>query len=250
MSWSRGSLRLGGSGPGSLLATSSSSFSGPRSSSLASVHSWGVRRRVEADRRTPSIRPAPGLSQGHLSPAPPPAHLLPVLRGPGVPQRQGTAPPPCHGPHAVGILHARAEGHEAAAARTNLCLGWGGRWQIQLQGQGFRDLDPDSLEQDQEGAQTSAALSPTASPPRSGTILGQVGTRPPLGSTECQTGGWRVGAKRRRDSIRPRAPLLLPTLCPTRFWILGIRVLGTFSTPERARMAGSCWWGAEKELTV
>lgn len=129
---------------------------------------------------TPSIRPAPGLSRGHLSPAPrppacppltrprpapPPAHLLPVLRGPGVPQRQGTAPPPCHSPHAVGILHARAEGHEAAAARTNLCLGWGGGWQIQLQGQGFRDLDPDSLEQDREGAQTAAALLPTASPP-------------------------------------------------------------------------------------
>ena len=83
MSWSRGSLRLGGSGPGSLLATSSSSFSGPRSSSLASVHSWGVRRRVEADRRTPSIRPAPGLSQGHLSPAPcpaPPHRLLTCSR--------------------------------------------------------------------------------------------------------------------------------------------------------------------------
>ena len=171
MSWSRGSLRLGGSGPGSLLATSSSSFSGPRSSSLASVHSWGVRRRVEADTPAPPAsalpRTLPGSSQPRPSPgpAPPPAHLLPVLRGPGVPQRQGTAPPPCHGPHAVGILHARAEGHEAAAARTNLCLGWGGGWQIQLQGQGFGDLDPDSLEQDQEGAQTAAALSPTASPP-------------------------------------------------------------------------------------
>uniref|UniRef100_A0A480HTV7 Prolyl 3-hydroxylase 3 isoform X1 n=1 Tax=Sus scrofa TaxID=9823 RepID=A0A480HTV7_PIG len=46
--------------------------------------------------------------------------LLPVLRCPRVPQGQGTAPSPRHGPNAMGILPTRAEGHEASAARTHL----------------------------------------------------------------------------------------------------------------------------------
>lgn len=55
--------------------------------------------------------------------APIPPHLLPVLRCPRVPQGQGTAPSPRHGPNAMGILPTRAEGHEASAARTHLSLG-------------------------------------------------------------------------------------------------------------------------------
>lgn len=46
--------------------------------------------------------------------------LLPVFRRPRVPQGQGTAPAPRHGPHTMGILPTGAEGHQAPAARTNL----------------------------------------------------------------------------------------------------------------------------------
>lgn len=66
LSWIRWSLRLGGSGAGSLLGISSSS-SGSCSSSLASVHSWGVRGESDP---VPCIYPAPRTLPGSSQPLP------------------------------------------------------------------------------------------------------------------------------------------------------------------------------------
>ena len=174
LSWSRGSLRLGGSGPGSLLATSSpSSFSGPRSSSLASIHSWGVRRRVEADfpppastlsRDSPWVISAPPLARQGAKPH----HLLTcsLCSGAQVCHRARAQRRPrvtAHTPWGFSTPELKATRRPQRGRTCAWCCGGG--WQIQLQGEVFRDLDPDSLEQDGVGAQTAEALLPTASPP-------------------------------------------------------------------------------------
>lgn len=122
--WTLWGLRLGGSGarslPGVLSpSSSSSSCPGSCSSSLASAHSWeegGVWPHQS------SVR-LPLIPQEDQPPSPAPPHLFPVLRCPSVPQRQGAAPSTRHSPHAMRVLHARAEGHKTPTARANLGLG-------------------------------------------------------------------------------------------------------------------------------
>lgn len=135
LSWVCGSRRLGGSGEVSLLAFSSSSSSATSSldsfsSSWASVHSWGHgpgrKKSVNADQcpastLSPTTTPRPPQeSQPSALCAP---HLLSVLRCPRVPQGQSATPAPSHGPYPMGVLAARAEGHEPSTARMNLSLG-------------------------------------------------------------------------------------------------------------------------------
>lgn len=135
LSWVFGSRRLGGSGEVSLLAFSSSSSSATSSldsfsSSWASVHSWGHGQgrkksvnaaQCPASTLSPITTPRPPQeSQPSALCAP---HLLPVLRCPRVPQGQSATPAPSHGPYPMGVLAARAEGHEPSTARMNLSLG-------------------------------------------------------------------------------------------------------------------------------
>lgn len=49
-------------------------------------------------------------------------HLLGVLLGVCVPQGNGAAPAAAHGPHAVGVLLARAEGYQPPALGAHLGL--------------------------------------------------------------------------------------------------------------------------------
>lgn len=49
-------------------------------------------------------------------------HLLSMLLGVRVPEGDGAAPSAAHGPHAMGVLLARAEGHQPPTLGTHLSL--------------------------------------------------------------------------------------------------------------------------------
>lgn len=99
---------------------------GSREESLAQSPASPCPRDPPWDASDPA--PRPSHTRGTAFPTSAPPHLLPVLRRPRVPQRQGAAPSPRHGPHTVGILPTGAEGHEASTARTNLSLRGEGRF--------------------------------------------------------------------------------------------------------------------------
>lgn len=53
-----------------------------------------------------------------------------------------------------------------------------------------------------------------------------------MGALNARLEAGGVGGKRRRDSVCPCALLLLPTLCPTRLWVLGIGLGDIFHPRE------------------